>query len=111
MTDQITAVLLHARGILSAGHWCKGRGTDGRGNVCAFGAIGRAIHEFDIPMPITFAVDIADRMRKHTPDHIGLANYNDAETTTLADVLEVFDKAIAELGAVHLIPATASAAD
>ncbi|MGH3555139.1 MAG: DUF6197 family protein [Mycobacterium sp.] len=95
-TDQIADVLLIARNRLAAGQWCKGTLRDDHGNVCMYGALSEAMSRHG-------RLDSHDVTKLLIP-HMwccSMAAFNDAPSTTLADVLTVFDKALAELGRTH----------
>lgn len=118
-SDMVLTILSNARMELSdAGHWCKWSLQNMDGALCALGAIGRgagiaspwAIHAaiMKLHTPMDTAVTVLDsqippggafvntecidpRYRKHHR----VAAYNNALTTTHADVLAWFDRAIA----------------
>jgi hypothetical protein len=96
--DPIAAVLLDARARLASGKWCKGTLRDDHGHVCMYGALRVAMgsHRLLDPHDVT----------KLLIPHMwccSMAGFNDAPSTTLADVLTVFDKALAELGALDRV--------
>jgi hypothetical protein len=84
-------VIRQARDHLAAGHWIKGNHTDGWGNYCAVGALGRNIFGYQVRRYVDF-------LEQFVPTHQALEIFNDSPNTTLADMLTVFDKALAELG-------------
>jgi hypothetical protein len=95
-TDRIADVLLTARNRLAAGRWCKGALRDDRGNVCMYGALSEAMSRHGL-------LDSREVVKRLIPHMwcFSMAGFNDAPRTTLADVLTVFDKALAELGRTH----------
>ena len=100
-----------AREIIEKG-WCKGRMNDGVG-FCALGAVAEAVGVewvrdiFNLPRPV-FTFDSAEEWTRGKDFLNGLALqagykhtavFNDDPITTHQDVLNFFDKALAELGA------------
>lgn len=96
--DELIGALKGARAEVAKG-WCKNALERG-GSVCAIGAIARAVHgsaqasvsEHDVSQAAWSIV------KDHVPGGIPLSYYNNAETTTQQDVLDLFDKALADLG-------------
>lgn len=65
------------------GKWCKHQGDNGNGRCCAFGAAWSS-------SPALRA------LREALPEgNRSIAGYNDAPTTTHADIMALFDRAIA----------------
>lgn len=93
-TDQIAAVLLDARARLASGKWCKRQEFDSNGNMCMQGALMAARSAIEADVDI---FKIEGLLGKHIWCS-SIPGFNDASETTLADVLTVFDKALAELG-------------
>lgn len=93
-TDQIAAVLLNARARLASGKWCKRHEFDSNGNMCMQGALMAARSAIEADVDI---FKIEGLLGKHIWCS-SISGFNDASETTLADVLTVFDKALAELG-------------
>jgi hypothetical protein len=93
-TDQIAAVLLDARARLASGKWCKRHEFDSNGNMCMQGALMAARSSIEADVDI---FKIEGLLGKHIWCS-SIPGFNDASETTLADVLTVFDKALAELG-------------
>jgi hypothetical protein len=92
--DAIAAVLLDARARLASGKWCKRQEFDSNGNMCMQGALMAARNA------IKADVDIC-KIERLLGKHISCSSipgFNDASQTTLADVLTIFDKALADLG-------------
>jgi hypothetical protein len=74
------------------GKWCKHQGDNGRGALCAFGAI------WGMPVAVLRALRAeVNRTIGGTcdSDYVSLASFNDAPTTTHADIMALFDRAIA----------------
>jgi hypothetical protein len=94
-TDPIAAVLLDARARLASGKWCKRQEFDSNGNMCMQGALMAARNGIEADVDI---YKIERLLGKHMWCS-SIPGFNDASETTLADVLTVFDKALAELGA------------
>lgn len=103
MTDQLISDLQGAREIVR-GHWHKGALSDGHGNFCAVGAIRQSITG---QPTVTMATPELSRViaaesavsAKLTEEHsFSIADFNDAPATVQQDVLNLFDKALAELG-------------
>jgi hypothetical protein len=73
-------------------------------SVCAMGAVSLAAGmRFGSPCSQIVEWDrhqaMYDELMKHIPsEFFDVAAFNDAETTTQRDVLDLFDKALAELG-------------
>lgn len=70
---------------------------------CAAGAIRHAATNRDMLRSWELRDAAEDELRKYLPPHYreykyGIARFNDAETTTKQDILNLFDKAIADLG-------------
>ena len=97
MTDTLT-ILTAARNIITdPAMWYQGDYTaSGDWNTdepcCALCAIKRAAYAIDVH-PFDAVTDI----RAFTPDEVGICDLNDAHATTHADILAVFDRAIAAL--------------
>lgn len=93
---QVVAGLTAARAEVAKG-WCQRALEDEHGNVCALGALNRVTSgdaRCDQEMPEGLYGVLWD----HVPDHQSVASYNNAETTTQQDVLNLFDKALSDLG-------------
>jgi hypothetical protein len=101
-----------ARGIVEKG-WCKGRYADGKGNFCVYGATMQAEGtgwqqitwgDWSTAQPVVYspAAAKASRFLDEIARQMGYrdsAKFNDDLHTTHQDVLNFFDKALAELGA------------
>lgn len=87
-----------------AKRWYKGGLTDGEGNVCALGALNVAclgsVHAFVIDNRGR-REEARNELERHLPDQRwpDLVDYNDAESTTHEDIVNLFDKTLADLGA------------
>lgn len=87
-----------------AQRWHKGGLEDGHGNVCAVGALNLAcmgmLRVDNQPVPVYYAAYRA--LERHIPTGFNglpsLPSYNDADGVTREDMLDLFDKALAELG-------------
>lgn len=102
----VRQVLVEARGIV-AERWCKGNYADGNANYCAAGAINLAAGEMredhgsltyaDTDLAVKrLAYDCRSALMDALPTpYESIATYNDDPATAQADVLAVFDKAIA----------------
>lgn len=115
-TAQAIADLKAARAELVARGRCQGSLVKEDGQVCARGAIGVALNpDFETKYlseektPIgtdawtyTFITqrwyNVHHAIRRHLPDGTWIEQFNDAPTTTDQDVLDLFDKTLAELG-------------
>lgn len=82
-------VLRKARELVAAG-WCKGAYQQGR-RFCAVGALRAACPDEDMVVAVAHR-----RLGAYLPELVGgdVVRYNDAHTTTHADVLALFDRAI-----------------
>jgi hypothetical protein len=96
-TDTSTAALLiAARAIISdpamwhQGDWSSSGEWGGDGPCCAEAAIYRAADDQNTP-----SYQCVVSMRYHTPNNQRIDIFNDLKTTTHADILAVFDRAIA----------------
>lgn len=92
-----------ARALLEKG-WYQGGLTDYMGNMCVIGALNKvccgdiiALFEGEGWTRRDAAVDVLRRIL--APLGTDIAEFNDAYTTTHEDVLNLFSKALAELGA------------
>lgn len=83
------SALLRAR-VLIETNWCKGFGHDGQ--VCAVEAVWKAT-ESDAPIRQR-GVSLRHLLHALPPDSISVMSYNDAKTTTKADILALYDRAI-----------------
>jgi hypothetical protein len=108
-------VLRKARALIAnPNNWIKGNfATDAGGNMvhpedppalcfCTMGAVRRArvdlLRTSEIVYgPLNAACWLGDWIDKHHPNIWGIACFNDAEDTTHADVLRMFDETIADL--------------
>lgn len=96
-----------ARAIVAKG-WHKGGITDGKGNYCAVGAMNMVLHGTAAWAWVDDGGfrrrrdQMMDAVNAQIPSHLVIADYNDARSTTKQDVLDVFDKAIANLGGVGM---------
>lgn len=101
MSDSPTIAddLKAARALLEKG-WCKNALEDGRGNCCVLGAIALATagnaYEWNDRSQHA-AVLVADQLPGGAL--MTLMNVNNAYDTTQQDMLNLMDKALAELGA------------
>jgi hypothetical protein len=98
MTD-VLDVLIAARAEVEKG-WCKGHlVNDDTGDVCAMGAVYRAAGDDFVTAPVPDSVlAMADRTRRILEDALNgrhVPFFNDASSTTKADVVALFDRAIA----------------
>jgi hypothetical protein len=99
-----------ARGIIEKG-WCKGTYTDQEGNFCTYGAVfqaeGVTWHTMTgiqgvYPVISPHAAVEANHYLRDLVQKMGykdVPTFNDDPNTTHQDVLNFFDKALAELGA------------
>jgi hypothetical protein len=83
--------------------WHKGGLYDGRGNVCAIGAIRQGITgkpTITLMSPEFYRVLSAEEavVAKLPAGYGSIAEFNDAPSTTHQDVLNLFDKTLADLG-------------
>ena len=95
--------------------WCKRTFGDSEGNVCTRGAVNTAVSGDPFALyaavvePATMddwwerQAAACEQLRKHIPPAAvtglePIAEFNDAPTTTKQDVLNLFDKALADLG-------------
>jgi hypothetical protein len=87
-------VLVAARAEIEKG-WCRGAAVDVHGNVCALGAIDVALggSRSSFKSLATRAWDRMDVLHALSGGAIG--EFNDRPDTTKADVLALFDRAIA----------------
>lgn len=78
---------------------------DGKGNYCALGALDRAANmSFGLTSDALCAAE--DALAAHVPgreeyqarNKHPVPAYNDKPTTTLQDILDLFDKTLADLG-------------
>ena len=97
MTDTLTILTAARKIIADPAMWYQGGYTaSGDWNTdepCdASCAIKRAAYAIGVD-PFDAIMDI----RAFTPDDVGICDFNDADSTTHADVLAVFDRAIAAL--------------
>ncbi len=98
-TDPIAAVLLDARARLASGKWCKRQEFDSNGNMCMQGALIAARSGMEADVDI-YKIERLLGMHMWCSS---IPRFNDASETTLADVLTVFDKTLAELGALDRV--------
>jgi hypothetical protein len=91
-------VLVKARAEVEKG-WTQGRPCDEHGNVCAMGALGRAMglvlstRVGSAPLEV-YRSPASDVLHRLTPRSMTLQQLNDLPETTQADVLALFDRAI-----------------
>jgi len=83
--------------------WCKFALEDKEGNVCVLGAIQRAIdwNAFHTTVPNGHRLFVAiDALARVLPEFAkgSVVVYNNHSSTTKEDVLNLFDKALADLG-------------
>lgn len=105
MTDQLIADLTAARAEVEKG-WRKNGFEDGAGNVCAVGAINRVtfgcaalgIIPRGAPQRLSRRNVAYDALRAKVPSDISVPEYNDDPATTRQEILNLFDKALADLG-------------
>src|SRR5688500_11013094 len=93
MMDTLT-VLRDARAMLSEGRWCKGQLDDGNGNHCAIGAVSVA-GSGDVFGDDYGAINALAAALTRGQHAYGVVNFNNEPATTLADILALFDRAIA----------------
>jgi hypothetical protein len=82
-------VLMKARAEVEKG-WCKYHSEDGHGNVCAMGGIRRVTGSYHDGDGL-----VAVRALSGVVGDLIVPDYNDDPSTTKADVLALFDRAIA----------------
>lgn len=89
-----------ARGVVAQG-WCQKHFSDGNGNHCAWGAVLEALAPLQEQHHRTAYFESQEFLHKlaQAQGHPSVFDFNDAPTTTQRDVLDFFDKALAELGA------------
>ena len=92
-----------AKDIVAKG-WYRGWVTDGKGNYCAVGALNKVSGFMDAESPIPEHLCLRrdqayEVLRAYLPvPYREVAEYNDAKSTTHQDILNLFDKALADLG-------------
>lgn len=96
-------IIKKARDTIANGNWWKGsaRSDDCPEKVCAVTALGDACDDFHLNLDDREEViQFVDRFAPLTkgPNLRPLAAFNDSPGTTSQDVVNVFDKALAELG-------------
>jgi hypothetical protein len=99
--QQVIADLQAARGELVTRGWCKNQLQSRDGQVCAVGAVQMAImgHVGLTPADVEFdRVVTAQRALGRLVEIGDVGSYNDADDTGYQDVLNLFDKALADLG-------------
>jgi hypothetical protein len=87
-------VIQRARDHLASGHWIKDQASDGWGNNCAVGAL----REYANCATYEELKPYIELLQSFVPGG-SLVSYNDLPETTLSDIVLVFDKGLAELGA------------
>lgn len=99
-TQTIADDLKAARALVNEG-WCQGDLADAHGGVCAIGALNLiCVGSVYISVGGYPRRDAAvDALKRLLMPGQYLHEFNDASTTTQQDVLSLFDKALAELGA------------
>lgn len=101
-TEQVVADLKDAREIVRT-KWCPRGLTDGKGNVCIVGALNIVTSGNVHHLPVSSGTGRREQaychLMKHMPKSGELANYNDDPATTHEDIMMLFDKALADLGA------------
>jgi hypothetical protein len=77
--------------------WCKYKGMDGNGNVCAYGALARVTER--IPMDVRIAMKPNGRIAEDYLTALvveigfdGVISMNDDPSTTQQDMLNLFEK-------------------
>jgi hypothetical protein len=95
----VLSILVAARAEVDAG-WCKNVAVDYHGNVCAVGALETALGVEKVPRQHTMCCvttrEARAALRNALPArHVGIPWFNDDPHTTKADVLALFDRAIA----------------
>jgi hypothetical protein len=100
VTDGVLRVLIEARALLSdPARWCKESRYEGSA-MCTWGAISRISGKWDDPETEGLLSDVAIELN---PECWGYIEFNDAPSTTHADVMALFDRAISrrrsEIGA------------
>lgn len=102
---ELADTLRKAREIVRKG-WYQGSYTDGKGNYCALGALATAA-DCDWwqgcpswPRKADRALTILARIVKDN-GYPNVPEFNDRHGTAKGDVVALFDKALAELGALH----------
>lgn len=101
LRDDPRAILRAARGLIER-RWGKGDYQLPNGAVCAFGAInkvaeGDAREDAMSGAGATAARLLADAYADLHPSHLDLAEFNDEPSTKKADILAVYDAALAML--------------
>lgn len=91
----VAALLSKARAYLSEPeHWMKGNFRNQHGQVCALGAFYSACdYAWDYKAPTSFMVEGCNALANACPEPV--IAYNDSPSTTHADILALFDRAIA----------------
>lgn len=96
-------IIKDARDILAdPGKWCQGDYSDSDGRVCLLGALGVAFNGDCEAYEYRYdaLIKAAKLIRSHMPGEVFLVSlFNDDQHTTHADILNVFDKTLADLGA------------
>ncbi len=90
--DTVMGTLLRGRARIAAG-WCQ-NGWHYRGKYCAVGAISLDAKNWGISGQMLFARDWLERALPSCGAR-GLIHYNDAPGRTQADILALYDRAIA----------------
>jgi len=88
--NEIIRILREARAIVAEG-WCKGVAEDGQGNHCALGALALAAPRERV---IKTIIPILNKALPKSFSFGTIACYNDSLSTTQADILALFDRAI-----------------
>lgn len=93
--------LTTARDIV-AQHWFKGGITDGEGNVCAMGAVNVAVWgspHVNVNSEYNRRAAALDALADHLPaPFTSIPAFNDDADTRLEDVLNLFEKTLADIG-------------
>lgn len=100
MNEEVIKDLKAAREVVSRG-WHKGSESDGKGNFCALAAVsiatGGSYDEITDHKRFQMVVDaLLSRLGSKVKHDV--AAFNDDPETTHQDVLNLFDKALADLG-------------
>jgi hypothetical protein len=80
--------------------WHQGSLMNGAGGVCVVGALRVACFStVHMDVDVLRCAAALNELGKHLPDsRLAVAGYNDAPTTTKQDILDLFDKTLADLG-------------
>ncbi len=95
-TEQTIADLKATKEQMTPFNWCPTGPSNGRGQRCVIVHLSEVIKRDQKNWQIRFST-AANAMSKHTPeDNVG--KYNDDPDTTFADIQNLIDKTLADLG-------------